>query len=74
MFYKRLILKQGDHMKRQTVRFYTDSGLYNGWQWLNTTTFSEARSWLRSGNNLKIGDETLNSFTSITKLLNIFPR
>jgi len=59
-------------MKRQTVRFYTDSGLYKGWQWLNITTFREARSWLLSGNYLKVGKDTLTSFTSTTKLLNLF--
>jgi hypothetical protein len=58
--------------KRITVRWYTNDMKYLGWNYITNASFNGMRHWLRSGNCLKIGNEALNSFTSTTKLLNLF--
>lgn len=49
-------------MKRQTIRYYTESGKYMGWAYVQSKNFSGYRSWLRSGNRLIIGKQVYNSF------------
>jgi hypothetical protein len=51
-------------MKHKTVRFYAASGKYMGWKYKKNTTYGELRSWLLSGNSLRIGKRVYNSFDS----------
>lgn len=59
-------MKRG-HM--ETVRFYTE-GKYMGWQSVKNTTRSEVKSWIRSGNEIRIGNKTYNdpNHTDLQKL------
>lgn len=61
-------------MKKATIRWYTPEGKYMGWTYQSKVTYRSARSWLRSGNYIRIKSAVLNPFTSETKLLNLFPR
>lgn len=65
-------------MKRDTVRWYAVCAdvppKYMGWSYGNKVSYREVRGWLRSGNYIKFKNETLNQFTSASKLLNLFPR
>ena len=54
--------------KQVTVRFYTDSRRYKGWQYLLNTTYMELRSWCLSGNYVLIEKAVFNSF-NYTKLI-----
>jgi hypothetical protein len=58
--------------KRITVRWYTGSMIYKGWEYIDKVRFSSVWHWLRSGNCVKMGDEILDNSTSNTKLLNLF--
>jgi hypothetical protein len=60
--------------KKATVKWYTDEGQYKGWNYLSNVTYSQARSWLRSGNYIIYKNRVLNPFCSVSLLINIFPR
>ena len=47
---------------KTTVRYYTDSGIYKGWEYLKKDNFCGYVSWLNSGNYLLIGKKQYNSF------------
>ncbi len=43
----------------KTVRFYTSTGKYTGWEKFNCNETPKYRSWMTSGNSLRIGKYTL---------------
>lgn len=40
--------------KYATVKFYTDTGRYMGWKYLKNCSLWELRSWIKSGNTIKL--------------------
>ena len=47
---------KGTILKRPTVSFYTDSGIYKGYRYLSKKSYyEEVRNWIRSGNYITIG-------------------
>ena len=42
---------------KKTARFYTESGMYNGWNYLENNSFLELRSWVKSGNHFFVGEK-----------------
>ena len=48
-------------MKKATIRFYTDTNKYMGWQYLHKSNLLELRSWTNSGNNIVIHGVIFNS-------------
>lgn len=42
----------------KTIKFFTDNNIYKGWQSLKNTTWLEIKSWLNSGNNVIVNDQT----------------
>lgn len=50
--------------KKRTARFYTEHGTYMGWVYINAKTYLEIRSWLLSGNTIKIEDKVFHDFST----------
>jgi hypothetical protein len=42
-------------MDKQTIRYYTDSDIYKGWENFDPNNYLGYKSWVRSGNYVKIG-------------------
>ena len=54
--------------KHITVRFYTDSFKYMGWQYLKNSTYKELYRWCLSGNFLKMDNNIIGAL-DIDKLV-----
>jgi len=57
---------------RETVRWYNDAGKYLGWTYKSIVSYREVRSWLLSGNYIKIGKDTFNPMSTTSVLLKHF--
>jgi hypothetical protein len=57
---------------RITVAFYTDSGRYMGWRYLSKAVGDgELRSWLRSGNYVKVLGKRCNTSREVSIKVNL---
>ncbi len=43
----------------KTIKYYTRSGLYKGWNKYNNKNIQEANDWLRNGHTIKINNKTI---------------
>ena len=59
-------------MKRQTFRFYTDSGHYKGWKYLRRGNYTELLNWIRSGNYVMINAHKITWINRQLLFLNSF--
>tara|TARA_R100001463_G_C3395337_1_gene207401 strand:+ start:291 stop:431 length:141 start_codon:yes stop_codon:yes gene_type:complete len=42
-----------------TIRYYTNTGIYKGWNKYNNKNIQEAKEWLRNGHIIKIFDKII---------------
>ena len=42
-----------------TIRYYTSSGLYKGWNKYTDKNIQEAKEWIKNGHTIKIFNKTL---------------
>ena len=54
--------------KQLTIRYYTDSGMYKGWEYLKNASYLSVSNWIRSGNSVMIEKNVFN-WVNKTKLL-----
>jgi len=43
----------------KTIKYYTSSGLYKGWNKYNNKNLQESREWIRNGHTIKIIDKQI---------------
>jgi hypothetical protein len=48
-----------------TIRYYTNNNKYMGWEYLQRGRFLSYKSWMLSGNNLRIGKAIINDAGSL---------
>tara|TARA_R110002167_G_scaffold3430_3_gene16751 strand:- start:597 stop:746 length:150 start_codon:yes stop_codon:yes gene_type:complete len=45
--------------KAITIRYFTDKGIYMGWNKYNDKNIQEAKEWLNNGHTIKIFNKTI---------------
>lgn len=49
--------------KKQTIRFYTSTDRYVGWNYLHKTTYFDIVDWIRSYNYIMINEQKIHHDT-----------